>query len=464
MLLWMAIVGGLTLMMGRHARSESLFYYFRLEDQVPDNHLLRLIDKHIDFGYIHGQLEDSYSDTGRPSIDPELLLRILLIGYLYGISSERKLVEELRMHLAWRWFTGLGFDEEIPHHSTFSKNRHGRFQESKLFEQLFERIVTQCLQVGLVRGDKLSVDGTFVEANASKESRIPREQLTEAAQVNRTVREYLAELEAQNPVEEPTHSQDKVSATDPDSTYATKGGTPARMGYYNNYLVDNHSCIVVGVQATGARLSEESRAAEEMIARFAQWQGRKPQSIAADASYGNGEFLQWLMDREITPYMPTRDAPGRTRSLLYGPERFTYQPESNSYICPAGQQLNYGGRNEGNRAFGYIGTRKKCGPCQQRSQCTTGPFRYLAIHMNEAARQRARDLWTTSEFKYAQRQRKKVEALFAQLKGHIGLRRLRLRRLKFVREQFFLAATAQNIKRLVRFLSGPTTSPIQAPA
>ena len=251
-----------------------------------------------------------------------------------------------------------------------------------------------------------------------------------------------------------------MSTTDPDSTYATKGGTPARMGYYNNYLVDNHSCIVVGVQATGARLSEESRAAKEMIARFAQWQGRKPQSIAADASYGNGEFLQWLMDREITPYMPTRDAPGRTRSTLYGPECFTYQPESNSYICPAGQQLNYGGRNAGNRTFGYIGTRKKCGPCQQRSQCTTGPFRYLAIHMNEAARQRARDLWTTSEFKYAQRQRRKVEALFAQLKGHIGLRRLRLRRLKFVREQFFLAATAQNIKRLVRFLTRPITPPL----
>jgi Transposase DDE domain len=204
--------------------------------------------------------------------------------------------------------------------------------------------------------------------------------------------------------------------------------------------------------------SEESRAAQDMIARFAQWQGRKPESIAADASYGNGEFLQWLMDREITPYMPTRDAVGRTRSPFYGPERFTYQPESNSYICPAGQQLNYGGRNQGNRTFGYIGTRKKCGPCQQRSQCTSGPFRYLAIHMNEAARQRARDLWTTPEFEQAQRQRKKIEALFAQMKNHIGLHRLRLRRLKFVREQFFLAATAQNIKRLVRFLSHPTTS------
>jgi hypothetical protein len=133
-------------------------------------------------------------------------------------------------------------------------------------------------------------------------------------------------------------------------------------------------------------------------------------------------------------------------------------------ICPAGQQLNYGGRNEGNRTFRYIGTRKKCGPCQQRSQCTTGPFRYLSIHMNEAARQRARDLRTTPEFEHAQRQRKKVEALFAELKSLIGLRRLRLRRLKFVREQFFLAATAQNIKRLVRFLSRTTTPLIPATA
>jgi transposase len=464
MLLWIALGGGLRLMMGQHARSESLFYYFRLEDQVSENHLLRLIDTHIDFSFVREQLKDSYSDTGRPSIDPELLLRIVLIGYLYGISSERKLVEELRMHLAWRWFTGLGFDQEIPHHSTFSKNRHGRFQESKLFEQMFERIVAQCLEVGLVRGDKLSVDGTFVEANASKESRIPREQLAEAAQVNRTVREWLTELEAQNPLEEPTHSQDKVSTTDPDSTYATKGGTPARMGYYNNYLVDNHSCIIVGVQATGARLSEESRAAEEMIARFTQWQGKNPQSLAADASYGNGELLQWLMDRQITPYMPTRDAVARTRSPLFGPERFTYQPESNSYLCPAGQQLNYGGRNDRNRAFAYIGTRPKCGPCPLKPQCTRGAFRFLAIHMNEAARQRARDLWNTPEFEQAQRQRKKVEALFAELKGRIGLQRLRLRKLKFVQEQFFLAATAQNIKRLVRFLSGPTTAPTPASA
>jgi transposase len=250
MLRWISMFGGLLIMMGHHARSEALFYYFRLEDNIPENHLLRLIDKHVSFEFVRQQLKDSYSESGRPSIDPELLLRILLIGYLYGITSERKLVEELRMHLAWRWFTGLGFDQEIPHHSTFSKNRHGRFRESKLFEQLFEQIVRQCVEVGLVQGKSLSVDGSFVEANAAKESRIPREQLEQAAQVHDTVRRYLKEVEEQNPVEEPVHEQDQVSTTDPDSTYATKGGTPARLGYYDNYLVDNDSCVIVGVQAT----------------------------------------------------------------------------------------------------------------------------------------------------------------------------------------------------------------------
>jgi len=457
MLCLIPIVGGLLIMMGQHDRSEALFYYFRLEDQVPENHLLRLIEKHISFEFVRERLRNSYSETGRPSIDPELLLRILLIGYLYSITSERKLVEELRMHLAWRWFTGLGFDQEIPHHSTFSKNRHGRFEESKLFEELFEQIVKQCVEVGLVQGQHLSVDGSFVEANASKESRIPREQLAEAAQVNQTVRQYLVELEQQNPTEEPVHQQEQVSTTDPDSTYATKGGTSARLGYYDNYLVDNHSCVIVGVQATAARMSQETVAAQDMLTRFSAWQGGEPWSVAADATYGNGEFLQWLLDRGITPYMRTRDSALRKNNLGYGPERFTYLPESNSYRCPAGEQLNYVGLNVRNRAHAYIGSAKRCGACSQKAQCTSGRYKYLAIHVHESARQRARELANTPEFCQAQRERKKVEALFAELKNHIGLRRLRLRRIKFVREQFFLAATAQNIKRLVRYLSESVT-------
>jgi hypothetical protein len=345
---------------------------------------------------------------------------------------------------------------------TFSKNRHGRFQESKLFEELFEQIVKQCMEVGLVQGKHLSVDGSFVEANAAKESRIPRQQLAEAAQVNQSVRQYLVELEQQNPTEKPVHQQDQVSTTDPDATYATKGGTPARLGYYDNYLIDNHSCVIVGVQATAARMSQETVAAQNMLTRFTQWQGREPESVAADTTYGNGEFLQWLANRSITPYMRTRDSIHRKNSPYYGPERFTYLPESNSYLCPAGEQLNYVGLNVRNRAHAYIGSGKRCGACSQKAQCTSGRYKYLAIHMDEPARQLARELVNTPEFAKAQRERKKVEALFAELKNQIGLRRLRLRRLRFVREQFFLAAAVQNIKRLVRFLTQPTTPTVEA--
>jgi hypothetical protein len=226
--------------------------------------------------------------------------------------------------------------------------------------------------------------------------------------------------------------------------------------------VDNDSCVIVGVQATAARMSQETVAAQDMLTRFAEWQGRAPESVAADTTYGNGEFLQWLADRGITPYMRTRDSIHRKRSPFFGPERFTYEPEHNRYICPAGQPLNYGGRAYRNRAFNYIGTRKRCGACALKAQCTSAPFRSLNIHQQEPARQRARELANTPEFARAQRQRKKVEALFAELKNQIGLRRLRLRRLKFVREQFFLAAVVQNIKRLVRFLSQPPASTVLA--
>jgi len=179
--------------------------------------------------------------------------------------------------------------------------------------------------------------------------------------------------------------------------------------------------------------------------------------VTADTTYGNGEFLQWLLERDITPYVRTRDSIHRKNSPFYGPERFTYQPESNSYLCSAGQPLNYGGRSARNRTYTYIGTRKRCGACSQKPQCTSGQYKYLAIHMYEPARQRARDLANTPAFASAQRERKKVEAMFAELKNVIGLRRLRLRRMKFVREQFFLAAAAQNVKRLVCFLSQPIT-------
>lgn len=451
MLLFILILGGLLIMMGQHSRGESLFYYFRIEDQVPEDHLLRLIDRHISFDFVREKLRDSYSDIGRPSIDPELLLRILLIGYLYGVTSERKLIEELRMHLAWRWFTGLSFDQELPHHSTFSKNRHGRFQETKVFQQLFEEVVNRCIAAGLVEGEHLSVDGSFIEANASRSSRIPREQLTEVAHVNRTVREYLNDLEQENPGEEPAHQQEKISTTDPDSTFFTKGNRRAELGYFNNYLIDNRSCVILGVQATAARPSQEIVAAREMITRSAERRGSFPQSLAADTTYGSGELLSWLEEQGIASYIPVREH-AAPRSSLYGIEKFTYVPETNSYQCPQGKQLKYIGIKLANRSHIYRASIKKCGDCLQKAQCTSGRYRQIVVHVDESVRQRARERTRIPAFASAQRQRRKVEALFAELKNQIGLQRVRLRRMRFVREQFFLAATAQNLRRLVRFL------------
>jgi hypothetical protein len=239
-------------------------------------------------------------------------------------------------------------EDQVPDHSTFSKNRHGRFQQSNLFQELFERIVEQCIQAGLVKGEQMSVDGSFIPADANHYSRIPREQFVEAAKVNYGARKYLEELAHENGDGEPVHQQEKVSTTDPDATYMTKGNRAAELGYFNNYLIDNESCVIVGVEATAARLSQESAAARDMIERYRERHGRMPQSLTADNTYGNGELWQWLDDRGITPFIRVKECPTPTRDL-YGIEKFTYVPEENCYLCPEGKPLKYVGINKLNR-------------------------------------------------------------------------------------------------------------------
>jgi hypothetical protein len=271
----------------------------------------------------------------------------------------------------------------------------------------------------------------------------------------------LDDLEQENPATALVQQQELVSTTDPDSTFATKGPCAAELGYFNNYLIDNHSCVIVGVQATAARLSQESAAARQMITQSAERRGRFPQSVAADTTYGNGEMLAWLEERDITPYIRVKESLA-PKSNLYGIEKFRFVPETNSYQCPEGKRLTYVGINSINRTHVYVATPKRCRDCPQKAQCTTGRYRQIAIHVHEPVRQRARERTKGPAFAAAQRQRRKVEALFAELKNQIGLRRVRLRRLKHVREQFFLAATAQNLKRLARFLRMKSLRPTPA--
>lgn len=464
------------LMMGIQTRSESLFYYFRIDDHVPEDHLLRLVDRHIDFTFVRETLKESYSHTGRPSIDPEILLRILLIGYLYGITSERRLLEDVGMHLAYRWFTGLGFDQEVPHHSTFSKNRHGRFQESPLFLELFERIVQQCIDVGLLKGVDFSVDSTQIRADASPDRTITREQLPEVAQVNRTVREYVAQVERQNVITELANTSDpsaleaegepelrrtyrnsppmKISTTDPEAALSSKRGA-SEFAYYDNYLIDNRSCIIAGVMATPARLSQEIVAARQMLERAKERFGLQTASVTADKSYGTGEFLSWLSNRQMTPYIPVLDRKQQTKGF-YTQNDFIRIPEENAYRCPGGQTLHYIGLSRGSQGFTYSAKPSHCRNCSHKPACTpSSKQRTLRVNWYEDVRENVRKLSQTPEFAIARRARNKIEALFSEVRNQIRLRKLRLRGLRNAKEQFILAATAQNVKRLIKFLNQP---------
>ena len=436
-------------MMGQHARTESLFYYFRLEDQIPEDHLLRLIDQYVDLSFVRERLKPFYSSTGRPSIDPEVLLRLLLIGYLYGITSERRLLEEVKMHLAYRWFTRLDFGAEIPDHSTFSKNRHGRFRQSAIFREVFEEIVCRCLKEGLVEGKNLAVDGTMIKADASRESRVPRDQLKAAAQIAKTAAEYLTELEQDNPVS----GSEMVSTTDPDAILATKGGRTAAMAYYDNYLIDTASRVIVEVEATPARFSQETIAARRMVERVEKL-GIRAEELAADKAYGSGEFLAWLLARGVQPHIPVIDRRHQTDGH-FTHDQFRYEPAENAYYCPEGKMLSFKGRRRDSHGYLYRSTEAQCANCPQKKHCTSGPYRRLFVHEQESVRQTVRALRGTPAYERSHRARYKIEALFAELKQRVGLGRVRLRRLWNVGEQFLLAATAQNLKRLVRFLTQP---------
>lgn len=303
-------------MMGRQVAQGSLFYGFRLDDHVPADHLLRRIDGLLDFGFVREALAASYSASGRPSVDPELMLRMLMVGYLLGIRSERRLCEEVHLNLAYRWFCRLDLGDRVPDHSTFSKNRHGRFRQCDLYRLLFEEVVARCATAGLVAGRELAVDGSTIQADASWEKKLPgataADSLRTRDAVSRPVAEYLAALDAALPPDpdepasvEPAH----VSPTDPQASFTCKHG-PGRFAYAINPLLDLDTDCILDVEATPARFSAEVAATRTLVARVVAKLGITPASLATDKAYGNGPLLGWLVGQNITPYVPVID---RTR-------------------------------------------------------------------------------------------------------------------------------------------------------
>jgi transposase len=452
-------------MMGRQEVDQSrLFYLFNLEDRIPKHHLLRRINPIVAriLGDLREKLAPFYSEIGRPSIDPELMIRMLIVGYCYGIRSERRLCQEVELHLAYRWFCRLDLDDNVPDHSTFSVNRHGRFRESDAFRHVFEAIVRTCMEAGLVKGEGFAVDASVMEADASRYHGVTPEEADWSApeRQTRAVAEFLGALDDDDPTADRKPPK-VISLSDPCSAWTAKANKRVQFGYGLNYLIDIENAVIVDVEATPARTYDEVAAARTMIERTERRMGIKPQRLAADTAYGTGKFLGWLVGAGIAPQIPVWDKSARGDGT-FSRSDFTFDRERNIYVCPAGKVLKTTGNVGDDHMLRYLASKRDCDACPLKPQCCPRMlFRKVTRDINEDARDLARALMGTSEFDKSRDERKKVEMRFAHLKTHHRFERMRLRGLSGARDEFHLAAIVQNLKTLAMRIWRP---PPNAPA
>jgi len=453
-------------MMGRRRDDQRrLFYEFHLDDRVPRTHLLRRIDVFVAAALadLHQELEPHYSAIGRPSVDPELMLRMLIVGYCYGIRSERRLCEEIELHLAYRWFCRLDLEDEVPHHSTLSANRLGRFRDSDVLRHIFERIVHTALALGLVKGEGFAVDASVLEANASRYHGKPPDELdwSDEQRQRRAVAEYLAALD-ESAEPNPDRKVPKViSPSDPASAWTAKANKRVQFGYGLNYLIDIENAVIVDVEATPARTYDEVAATKTMIERTEARFDLKPKRLAADTAYGTGAFLGWLVkEKRITPHIPVWEKSKREDGIFSRAD-FIWDKRHGHYICPNGRTLRTSGTVHDGRTLLYRASKRDCEPCPLRSRCCTGAeARKIPRDLNEDARDVARRKMKTKAFARSRDERKRVEMRFAHLKTHHRFERLRLRGLSGARDEFHLAAIVQNLKTMaLRLLRPPSHVP-----
>ena len=455
-------------MMGRDdSGQEQFFYAFKLEDHVPEEHLVRGIDRCLDLSDLHTHLAPYYSDMGRPSIDPELLVRMLIIGYSYGIRSMRRLCEEVQLNLAYRWFCRLSIEDKVPDHSTFSKTQHGRFRDSDVFRYVFEQVLRRCIEEGLVGGEGFAVDASVVQADASRRRHHDVDDDDwGSGGGSRAVREYLEALEE---AESPSgKSVKKVSATDPLATWTAMRGDRALYAYSTNYLVDTQAGIIVDVEGTVRNRIQETEVVRKMLERVESHFNIKPKKLLGDTAYGKASLLGWLVqDKGIEPHIPVWEK-GERNDGTFSRSDFKFDPVSNSYTCPGGKLLKPRRQQFKHLATGitkdnminYRASARDCQRCRMKARCCPNtPARRVPRSVHEAARDEARRISQSPEYEQSQKDRKKVEVLFGHMKRILNMNRLRLRGLSGAKDEFVLTATAQNLRRMAKYLgTGPPGS------
>jgi transposase len=459
-------------MMGRREHGQGQFFYaFDLDKVVPPDHLVRQIDAFLDLTWVHRELAPYYSHTGRPSIDPVLMIRMLLVGYVFALRSERRLCSEVQVNLAYRWFCKLGIEDGIPDHSVFSRARHERFRESDVLRRVFEGVVAKCIAAGLIGGEGFSVDASLIKADVDKKKRMLGDQpiaWPKAEEASRAVREYLAVLDAARTDEEDGGGDDggsssgssrrkpakEVSLTDPQATWVARPGVDPFFAYDVNYLIDNKAGIIVDAEGTRANRVEEIAVTQTMVERVGRRFDLQPQRLAGDTVYGAVRLLKWLVDRKITPHIPVWDKSARSDGTFSRAD-FIFDQQRNVYICPGGAELTSTGNVDQGHIVYYRASKNDCSTCSLKPKCTTATARKVTRDLDEEVRDRVRALAATEAFQRSRRERKKIEVRFAHMKRIFRLDRLRLRGLSGAKDEILLTATAQNLRRLAKFLSRP---------
>jgi len=358
-------------MMGeRQVDQGALFYEFCLEDRVPGDHLLRSIDRFVDLGEVRTHLAPYYSAMGRPSVDPELLIGMLIVGYCHGIRSERRLCEEVHLNLAYRWFCRLGLEGEVPDHSTFSKNRHGRFRDSDLLRHVFETVLARCVAEGLVGGEGFAVDASLISADANRQKGVEGCEGLPAGKTSRAVEEYLAVLDDAAFGAASEVKPKFISPADPAARWTGAHRGPAFFAYSANYLIDLDHAIIVDVEASTAVRQAEVSAAKTMIERTEERFDLYPERLAGDTGYdGSAEMLAWLVhERGIEPHVPVFDKSQRADGT-FSREDFTYDHEGDVYFCPGGKMLASRGTIVNHDQLLYRASKYDCEACSLKPRC-----------------------------------------------------------------------------------------------
>src|SRR5499426_1239494 len=387
------------------------------------------------------------------------MIRMLIIGYVFAIRSERAICRDVQVNFAYRWFCGLSIEDKIPDHSAFSRARHERFRDSDAFRRVFERVVEACIAAGLVGGKGFAVDASLIVADANKQRSVPGTEWKKTCggeRASRAIREYIATLDdaAFGAASEVTPKF--VSPSDPAAQWTGAMRGPAFFAYANNYLIDVKFGVIVDVEASRAIRQAEVGAAKTMIERTEERFGLKPERLAADTAYGSAATLNWIVnDKKITPHIPVIDKSKREDGSL-SRQDFTFDKDRNVYVCPQGKLLHTTGKIHDGETILDRARTSDCGPCLLKPKCCPkAPERKIPRSIHEDARDAARAIVDTESFEQSRRDRKRVEMLFAHLKRILRLGRLRLRGPRGAQDEFTLAAIAQNLRRMAKLITRP---------